>query len=77
MTTMDVLRIVLQCLQGLSAVILVAFVLLHSPKGDGISGLGAGQIFSSQKGAESTLNKLTAGFAATFMVVSFILGYYL
>jgi preprotein translocase subunit SecG len=74
---MDILRIVLQVLQGLSALMLVAFVLLHSPKGDGISGLGAGQFFSSQKGAEATLNKVTASFATVFMVVSFVLGYYL
>lgn len=64
-------------LQLLSAVLLVVLVLLHSPKGDGIGGLGASaQLFTSQRGAEAALNKLTYSIVAVFMGTSFILGYY-
>lgn len=71
------IRIILQVLQILSAVVLIGLVLIHSPKGDGIGGIGsAAQIFSSQKGAEAALNKITAYVAGTFYVVSFVLGYY-
>lgn len=72
------LRILMQVLQLLSAFVLVVLVLIHSPKGDGIGGIGsAAQIFSSQKGAEAALNKITAWTAGIFYVVSFVLGYYL
>jgi preprotein translocase subunit SecG len=73
-----VIRIVLQVLQGLSAFVLIGLVLVHSPKGDGIAGMaGASQVFSSQKGAEAALNKITAYTAGIFYVVCFVLGYYL
>ena len=36
---------------------------------------GAAQLFSSQKGAEKNLNKLTTIIAISFVVVSFILGF--
>jgi preprotein translocase subunit SecG len=75
---MEILKWVLLGVQSLSAVLLIVFVLLHSPKGSGLANLGgATQMFASQKGVEATLNKLTAYTAGTFFVVSFILGYYL
>lgn len=65
-----------QTIQIISAILLVLLVLLHSPKGDGMAAIGgASQIFSSQKGAESGLNKLTTITAVTFVVVSFLLGF--
>lgn len=71
------IRIILQVLQIVSAIFLIVLVLIHSPKGDGIGGIGnAAQIFSSQKGAEAALNKITAYVAGAFYVVSFVLGYY-
>lgn len=74
---MDILKFSLQIAQLISAVMLIVLVLLHSPKGDGIGGIGAAaQVFSSQKGAESSLNKITTWTAITFFAVSFILGYY-
>ncbi|MBY0404846.1 MAG: preprotein translocase subunit SecG [Cyanobacteria bacterium] len=74
---MEFLKITLQILQGLSAVLLILFVLLHSPKGDGIGGIGgAAQLFSSKKGAEATLNKTTGWIAGIFYLVSFLLGSY-
>ena len=37
-------------LQVLSALLLIVLILMHSPKGDGIAGIGnAAQMFSSQK----------------------------
>ena len=47
-------------LQVLSASLLIVLILMHSPKGDGIAGIGnAAQVFSSQKSAEKGLNKVT------------------
>ena len=49
---------------------------MHSPKGDGIAGIGnAAQMFSSQKSAEKGLNKLTAIVACVFAVCVFLLGF--
>ena len=62
--------------QIVSAVLLIILILLHSPKGDGIAGMGgASQIFSSQKSAEVGLNKLTSYVAATFLICTFLLGF--
>lgn len=71
------IRVFLQGCQIISAVLLIVLVLIHSPKGDGIGGIGGtAQIFSSQKGAEAALNKITAYTAGAFYVVSFVLGHY-
>ena len=62
--------------QVISALLLIVLILMHSPKGDGIAGIGsAAQMFSSQKSAEKGLNKLTAIVAAVFVVCVFILGF--
>lgn len=62
--------------QVISALLLVVLILMHSPKGDGIAGIGnAAQMFSSQKSAEKGLNKLTGIVAAIFVVCVFILGF--
>lgn len=63
-------------IQIISALILILLVLLHSPKGDGIAGMGgASQIFSSQKSAEKGLNKLTGIITGIFILCTFLLGY--
>ena len=63
-------------IQVISAVLLIVLILMHSPKGDGIAGIGnAAQMFSSQKSAENGLNKLTAIVAITFLVCVFLLGF--
>lgn len=68
---------ILQVLQGICAVIVIGLVLIHSPKGDGIGGLGgAAQLFSSQRGAEAGLNKLTAWVIGAFFLLSAITGFY-
>ena len=63
-------------IQIITAVFLVILILLHSPKGDGIAGIGgASQIFSSQKSAEKGLNKVTGIIAAIFLVCTFLIGF--
>ena len=62
--------------QVLSALLLIGLILMHSPKGDGIAGIGnAAQMFTSQKSAEKGLNKLTGIVALVFIVCVFILGF--
>ena len=62
--------------QVVSAVLLIVLILMHSPKGDGIAGIGnAAQMFASQKSAEKGLNKLTAIVAAIFLVCVYLLGF--
>ena len=62
-------------LQVLSALLLIVLILMHSPKGDGIAGIGnAAQMFSSQKSAEKGLNKLTGIVALVFVICVFFLG---
>ena len=61
-----------------SALLLIVLILMHSPKGDGIAGIGnAAQVFSSQKSAEKGLNRTTYILAIIFLVCSFITGYHL
>jgi preprotein translocase subunit SecG len=58
----------------MSAVGLTAMVLLHSPKGDGVAGIGGqAQLFSSTKSAESNLNRVTWGLFLVFMTLTIIL----
>jgi preprotein translocase subunit SecG len=48
--------------------------LLHSPKGDGIGGIGGqAQLFSSTKSAESNLNRITWGLFLVFITLTVIL----
>ena len=63
-------------IQIISAILLVILILLHSPKGDGIAGIGgASHLFSSQKSAEAGLNKLTGIISAVFILCTFLLGF--
>jgi len=65
-----------QILQTLSGLLLILLVLIHSPKGDGMGSIGgAAQLFSSQKGVEAGLNKITGGVSFIFIYVSLVLGY--
>ncbi|CDE89095.1 TPA: preprotein translocase subunit SecG [Candidatus Gastranaerophilales bacterium HUM_20] len=67
---------IIWAIQIISALLLIVFILLHSPKGDGIAGIGgASHVFTSQKSAEKTLNKVTGVLAAIFILCTFLLGY--
>lgn len=58
------------------AVLLIILILMHSPKGDGIGGIGgASHIFASQKSAEKGLNKITGIVCAIFIICSFLIGF--
>ena len=60
-------------IQIVSALGLIATVLLHSAKGEGLGGIGGtAHIFGSQKGLEEGLDKLTMWLAVTFVAVSLL-----
>jgi preprotein translocase subunit SecG len=57
-----------------SAALLTVLVLLHSPKGDGIAGIGGqAQLFTSAKSAEKTLNQVTWTLSIIFIGLTIIL----
>jgi preprotein translocase subunit SecG len=64
----------IQILWATSGVLMIILVLLHSPKGDGIGGIGGqAQLFTSAKSAEKTLNRVTWSFSIAFMVLTIVL----
>lgn len=68
------LTLVLKTLWLVSAVGLIILVLLHSPKGDGLGGLGGqAQLFTSTKSAELTLNRVTWVLTIIFMGLTVVL----
>ena len=63
-------------IEVISALLLIVLILMHSPKGDGIAGIGnAAPMFTSQKSAEKGLNKLTGIVAGIFVLCVFLLGF--
>ena len=63
-------------IEVISALLLIVLILMHSPKGDGIAGIGnAAQMFTSQKSVEKGLNKLTGIVAGIFVLCVFLLGF--
>jgi preprotein translocase subunit SecG len=70
---MDIVRVI-EIIWCVSAFGLTAMVLLHSPKGDGIGGIGGqAQLFSSTKSAESNLNRITWGLFLVFITSTIVL----
>ncbi len=55
------------------SILMIFFVLLHSPKGDGLGGLGS-QAFASTKSAEKTLNQATWFLLVAFLGIAILLG---
>ena len=65
---------IIEIIWCISAFALTAMVLLHSPKGDGVAGIGGqAQLFSSTKSAESNLNRITWGLFFVFITLTIIL----
>ncbi|MDV3000825.1 MAG: hypothetical protein N5P05_002431 [Chroococcopsis gigantea SAG 12.99] len=63
-----------QIIWAISAAFLIILVLLHSPKGDGIGGIGGqAQLFTSAKTAEKTLNQITWALGTLFMSLTIVL----
>jgi protein translocase SecG subunit len=58
-------------LQLVLSLALIAAILIHPAKGMGMG--GSAQIFGSQKGAETGLNKITGGLAVCWAVVAILL----
>ncbi|MDY6784170.1 MAG: preprotein translocase subunit SecG [Cyanobacteriota bacterium] len=57
-----------------SALLLIVLVLLHSPKGDGIGGIGGqAQLFTSTKSAEQNLNRITWALSIIFLGLTIVL----
>lgn len=66
--------LLIQILWTVSASFLIILVLLHSPKGDGLGGIGGqAQLFTSAKTAEKTLNQITWTLAIIFMALTVVL----
>jgi preprotein translocase subunit SecG len=65
---------IVEILWAISGVGLIVLVLLHSPKGDGLGGLGGqAQLFTSTKSAEVTLNRVTWTLVAIFLGLTVVL----
>lgn len=63
-----------QIIWAASGFFLIILVLLHSPKGDGIGGVGGqAQLFTSPKSAEATLNRITWTLSVLFMTLTVVL----
>ncbi len=68
--------ILFMVLEGFLGLIMVILILLHSPKGEGMGGIGgAATLFTGKRGAESGLDKLTWTVFSLFLTVSMILGF--
>ncbi|MGK7914142.1 MAG: preprotein translocase subunit SecG [Prochloraceae cyanobacterium] len=64
----------IQIIWAASALLLTILVLLHSPKGDGLGGLGGqAQLFTSTKSAEKALNRVTWVLSITFISLTIVL----
>ncbi|WP_267383879.1 preprotein translocase subunit SecG [Cyanobacterium sp. uoEpiScrs1] len=69
-----ILSQLLQVIWVVSAALLIVSVLLHSPKGDGIGGIGGqAQLFTSAKSAEKTLNQITWTLSTVFIALTIVL----
>jgi preprotein translocase subunit SecG len=71
MSAVMILRIV----WAATAFFLTVLVMLHSPKGDaGIGGIGGqAQLFTSNKSAENTLNRITWSLTVVFLSLTVVL----
>ena len=69
---MNIVQIV-TIIWSVSAGFLIVLVLLHSPKGDGIGGIGGqAQLFTSAKSAEKTLNQVTWTLSSIFIALTIV-----
>ena len=70
---MNVVQLV-QIIWAVSAFLSIVFILLNSPKGDGLGGIGGqSQMFTSTKSAENALNRITWGLGITFIALTIVL----
>lgn len=70
------LETALKVFQITFSIFLIAAVMMHSAKGEGLGAIGGqAKIFGSQKGVESGLNKLTTAMAVLWALTSVVLAY--
>lgn len=68
------LVLITKTIWAIAAVGLIILVLLHSPKGDGLGGIGGqAQLFTSTKSAETTLNRATWMLTVIFIGLTLVL----
>ena len=72
------MKILFLVIEFLSAAILIGAILLHSPKGEGLGGIGGqARMFSAQRGLEAGLDRFTAVVATIFMISALALGVFI
>lgn len=65
---------VTQIIWAVCAFLTIVFILLHSPKGDGLGGIGGqSQMFTSTKSAENALNRITWALGIAFVTLTIVL----
>ena len=68
------LVLITKTIWAIAALGLIILVLLHSPKGDGLGGIGGqAQLFTSTKSAETTLNRATWMLTVIFIGLTLVL----
>ncbi len=68
------LVLITKAIWAIAALGLIVLVLLHSPKGDGLGGIGGqAQLFTSTKSAETTLNRATWTLSVIFIGLTLVL----
>lgn len=71
---MAFIQVFLTISQVFLSIALIAAVLLHSAKGEGLAGIGGqAHMFGSQKGVEAGLNRITAGLGTAWILVAIAL----
>jgi preprotein translocase subunit SecG len=63
-------------IQVILGILMVALILLHPPKGEGMGGIGgAATLFSGKRGAETGLDRATYLVVGLFLLVCTLLGF--
>lgn len=73
---MSPIYIALLVVTTILAIGMIALILVHSPKGEGMGGIGgSASLFSGKRGAEAGLDRVTWGFSIAFLLSCIVLGF--
>ncbi|MBX9692545.1 MAG: preprotein translocase subunit SecG [Cyanobacteria bacterium] len=73
---MSTLYVVLIIFTALLALAITVLILLHSPKGEGMGGIGgSATVFTGKRGAEAGLDRVTWIFSLLFLFCCLVLGF--